>query len=206
MRSVPQTCPSVTRERKRPSPCRPRARLICGAERSPGWGRLAKAGPRGGSAQLRSAREGTKAPRHLPHLPGGGGPALCHPKVRAEACCPQTRLPPPEALPPWQASLGPKNRHELEHRLRAGHARTGGQLMPAGRALEQRAPGPAARGPRCASGTLYRGHERARGNGRHVAQLSPGAQPTQPALSTPAFPPRAPELQPPCPHSPSQQQ
>lgn len=67
--------------------------------------------------------------------------------------------------------------------------------MPAGWALQQWVPGPTARGPCCASGTLYWGHERARGNDRHVAQTSPGTRPTLPALSIPALPPQAPEPQ-----------
>lgn len=76
LRSAPRTCPSVTGERKRPSPSRLQARLTYRAERSPRWGRLDKSGPRGGAGQLGSAGKGTKAPWHLLHLPGGGsGPA-----------------------------------------------------------------------------------------------------------------------------------
>lgn len=65
----------------------------------------------------------------------------CHPKVRVgDKLPPQTRLAPPsEALPPRQASLGPKNRHKLEHRLR-------GWPCKGGRTADSRRPGPSAAG------------------------------------------------------------
>lgn len=129
LRSAPRTCPSVTGERKRPSPSRLQARLTYRAERSPRWGRLDKSGPRGGAGQLGSAGKGTKAPWHLLHLPGGGSGPATRRSEWGTSSPPQTRLAPPsKALPPRQASLGPKNRHKLEHRLRGAQPHSQGPL------------------------------------------------------------------------------